>query len=130
MTFQLLQSNATPPKRPKRPNSQLSNQNGMMYSFLSLILCVVILLFFFGKYSMKHFEKFNFTVQDMSWNTAQCALRSATSLMWASQYDTSFHRMTCFRLLSQMSKTENSCLWPVNVIFERRCIISMMIHFV
>lgn len=58
----LLQSNASAPKRPKRPNSQLSNQNGLMYSFLSLILCVVILLFFFGTYT----DSFHYAIDGLA----------------------------------------------------------------
>ncbi|KAJ6649867.1 Nucleoside diphosphate phosphatase ENTPD5 [Pseudolycoriella hygida] len=58
----LLQSDVPAPKRPKRHNSQLPNQNGLMYSFLSLILCVVILVFFFGTYT----DSFHYAVDGIA----------------------------------------------------------------
>lgn len=58
----LLQSNVTAPKRPKRPSSQLSNQNGLLYSFLSLIVCVVILVFFFGTYT----DSFHYAIDGLA----------------------------------------------------------------
>lgn len=57
----LLQSNSTVPKRPKRPQTQ-PKQNGLMYSFLSLIICAVILVFFFGTYT----DSFHYAIDGLA----------------------------------------------------------------